>query len=133
MIYTVSVMARRMPLRWKARSSSKKSRMRTAKACSPEFKHGPLSAVREGYPVIFISGPDDVPLLVSGINETACRGGHTIAIGVEDDRLRANAQTVIVLPPSSPLLSPILSVLPLQLLSYQLALAAATIGFSIPT
>ena len=74
-------------------------------------------------PVIFVSGPDDVPLLVSGINETACRGGHTIAIGEEDDRLRANAQTLIVLPPSGPLLSPILSVLPLQLLSYQLSVA----------
>jgi glucosamine--fructose-6-phosphate aminotransferase (isomerizing) len=79
--------------------------------------------VREGYPVIFISGPDDVPLLVSGINETACRGGHTIAIGAEDERLRANAQTVIVLPPGGPLLSPILSVLPLQLLSYRLSVA----------
>ena len=90
---------------------------------STEFKHGPLSAVREGYPVIFISGPDDVPLLVSGINETACRGGHTIAIGAEDDRLRANAQTLIVLPPGGPLLSPILSVLPLQLLSYRLSVA----------
>ena len=90
---------------------------------STEFKHGPLSAVREGYPVIFVSGPEDVPLLVSGINETACRGGHTIAIGAEDDRLRANAQTVIVLPPSGPLLSPILSVLPLQLLSYRLSVA----------
>ncbi|CAG0935665.1 glucosamine---fructose-6-phosphate aminotransferase (isomerizing) [Thermoflexales bacterium] len=90
---------------------------------STEFKHGPLSAVHEGYPVIFVSGPDDVPLLVSGINETACRGGHTIAIGAEDDRLRANAQTLIVLPPSGPLLSPILAVLPLQLLSYQLSVA----------
>jgi glucosamine--fructose-6-phosphate aminotransferase (isomerizing) len=90
---------------------------------STEFKHGPLSAVREGYPVIFVCGPDDVPLLVSGINETACRGGHTIAIGAEDDRLRANAQTQIVLPPGSPLLSPLLSVLPLQLLSYQISVA----------
>jgi glucosamine--fructose-6-phosphate aminotransferase (isomerizing) len=90
---------------------------------STEFKHGPLSAVREGYPVIFVSGPDDVPLLVSGINETACRGGRTIAIGEDDDRLRANAQHLIVLPPSGPLLSPILAVLPLQLLSYQLSVA----------
>src|SRR5512136_2163839 len=88
---------------------------------STEFKHGPLSAVREGYPVIFVVGPEDVPLLVSGINEAVCRGGRAIVIGAEDDRLRANAQTLIVLPPSGPLLSPILSVLPLQLLSYQLS------------
>ena len=90
---------------------------------STEFKHGPLSAVRDGYPVIFVSGPEDVPLLVSGINEVACRGGRTIAIGEDDDRLRANAQHLIVLPPSGPLLAPILSVLPLQLLSYQLSVA----------
>ncbi len=90
---------------------------------STEFKHGPLSAVRDGYPVIFVSGPDDVSLLVSGINETSCRGGRTIAIGEEDDRLRANAHDLIVLPPSGPLLSPILAVLPLQLLSYQLSVA----------
>ena len=90
---------------------------------STEFKHGPLSAVREGYPVIFVSGPDDVPLLVSGINETACRGGNTIAIGEDDDRLRANAQHLITLPPSGPLLSPVLAVLPLQLLSYQISVA----------
>jgi glutamine---fructose-6-phosphate transaminase (isomerizing) len=90
---------------------------------STEFKHGPLSAVREGYPVIFVSGPEDVSLLVSGINETACRGGRTIAIGEDDDRLRANAQHLIVLPPGGPLLSPILAVLPLQLLSYQLSVA----------
>jgi glucosamine--fructose-6-phosphate aminotransferase (isomerizing) len=90
---------------------------------STEFKHGPLSAVREGYPVIFVSGPDDVPLLVSGINEVACRGGRTITIGEDDDRLRANAQHLIVLPSSGPLLAPILSVLPLQLLSYQLSVA----------
>src|SRR5512143_1823242 len=90
---------------------------------STEFKHGPLSAVSKGYPIVFVSGPDDVPLLVSGINEAGCRGGHTIVIGAEDDRLRANAQTLIVLPPGGPLLSPILSVLPLQLLSYQISVA----------
>lgn len=90
---------------------------------STEFKHGPLSAVRDGYPVIFVSGPDDVPLLVSGINETSCRGGRTIVIAEEDDRLRANAHDVIVLPASAPVFTPILLVLPLQLLSYQLSVA----------
>lgn len=90
---------------------------------STEFKHGPLSAVRDDYPVIFITGPDDVPLLVSGINETTCRGGRAIAIGEDDERLRANAHDLIVLPPGGPLFSPILSVLPLQLLSYQISVA----------
>jgi len=90
---------------------------------STEFKHGPLSAVDQGYPVIFVTGPDDVPLLVSGINETTVRGGRAIAIGEENARLRANAHDLIVLPKVGPLLNPLLATLPLQLLSYQISLA----------
>lgn len=90
---------------------------------STEFKHGPLSAVSEGYPVIFVAGPEDVPLLVSGINETTCRGGRAIAIGEEDDRLRSNAHELIVLPAAGADLNPLLAVLPLQLLSYRVSIA----------
>ena len=95
---------------------------------STEFKHGPLSAVSNGYPVLFVSGPEDVPLLVSGINEVTCRGGRAIAIGEADLRLRANVNDLIVLPQAGSGLDPVrtsglLSVLPLQLLSYQLSLA----------
>lgn len=90
---------------------------------STEFKHGPLSAVYEGYPVIFVAGPEDVPLLVSGINETTCRGGRAIIIGEEDPRLRANAHDLIVLPQVGPLFNPLLATMPLQLLSYRLGLA----------
>lgn len=90
---------------------------------STEFKHGPLSAVRDGYPVLFVAGPQDVPLIVSGINEVTCRGGRAFAIGEEDSRLRANASSLIALPPSGESLSALLSVLPLQLLSYRVSLA----------
>jgi glucosamine--fructose-6-phosphate aminotransferase (isomerizing) len=96
---------------------------------STEFKHGPLSAVRDEYPVIFVAGPEDVPLIVSGINEVTCRGGRAVAIGAEDARLHANAHEVITLPdlgPKTPWhlhVSALLSVLPLQLLSYRLSVA----------
>lgn len=90
---------------------------------STEFKHGPLSIVRDGYPVLFVAGPDDVPLLVSGINEVTCRGGRAIGVGEEDARLRANVTDFIVLPSAGPRLSPLLAVLPLQVLSYRLSLA----------
>jgi glucosamine--fructose-6-phosphate aminotransferase (isomerizing) len=90
---------------------------------STEFKHGPLSAVSEGYPVLFVAGPEDVPLIVSGINEVTCRGGRAIAIGAEDARLRANASEVIVLPAAETMLNPLLATLPLQLLSYHLSVA----------
>jgi len=96
---------------------------------STEFKHGPLSAVYDGYPVIFTAGPDDIPLIVSGINEVTCRGGHVIAIGLEDSRLEGNASQTLVIPdlelPKSlePAALALLSAIPLQLLSYHCSLA----------
>jgi glucosamine--fructose-6-phosphate aminotransferase (isomerizing) len=88
---------------------------------STEFKHGPLSAITEGFPVLFVSGPLDVSLVVSGINEVTCRGARAIVIGEDDARLRANASDLIVLPKSTPEIASILAVLPLQLLAYQLS------------
>jgi glucosamine--fructose-6-phosphate aminotransferase (isomerizing) len=96
---------------------------------STEFKHGPLSAVTEGYPVIFTASPGDVSLIISGINEVTCRGGRAIVIGEEDSRLRANADDLIVIPTVDasdelrPYVNALLSVLPLQLLSYRISLA----------
>jgi glucosamine--fructose-6-phosphate aminotransferase (isomerizing) len=89
---------------------------------STEFKHGPLSAVSKDYPVLFLSGPEDVPIIVSGINEVTCRTGRAVVFGQENASLRANATDLIVLPPSSPETHSILSVIPLQLLSYRLSL-----------
>jgi glucosamine--fructose-6-phosphate aminotransferase (isomerizing) len=88
---------------------------------STEFKHGPLSAITEQFPVIFATGPEDVPVIVSGINEVTCRGGRAIAIGQEDSRLRANASDLITVPAASPEISSLLAVLPLQLLSYHMS------------
>lgn len=90
---------------------------------STEFKHGPLSAVVKGLPILFIAGPNNVPLIVSGLNEVTCRGGRAIAIGEEDEQLKTNASDVITLPKSNPWFSSLLSVIPLQLLSYQMAVA----------
>jgi glucosamine--fructose-6-phosphate aminotransferase (isomerizing) len=85
---------------------------------STEFKHGPLSAVTKGFPVLFVAGAQDVPQIVSGINEVTCRGGRAIAIGQDDPRLHANASDVILIPPADPLVASLLAVIPLQLLSY---------------
>jgi glucosamine--fructose-6-phosphate aminotransferase (isomerizing) len=89
---------------------------------STEFKHGPLAAVTDGYPVIFISTQPDIPLLVSGINEVTCRGGKAIAVGPEDARLRANAHQLLGLPACEAPLNALLAVLPLQLLAYHISL-----------
>ncbi len=90
---------------------------------STEFKHGPLSAVTDGFPVLFVTPPDGVPLIVSGINEVTCRGGRAIAVGEQDDRLAANASDLIVIPGSTPEIASLLAVIPLQLLSYRMAVA----------
>ena len=88
---------------------------------STEFKHGPLSAVSEGFPIIFVAGPQDTNLIISGINEVNVRGARTIVIGEEDARLRANADDLIVIPESDPHINALLAVLPLQLLSYHMS------------
>ncbi len=88
---------------------------------STEFKHGPLSAVSKGFPIIFVAGPNDVPLIISGLNEVKVRGARTIVIAEEDARLRANTDDMIVLPQSDPQIAALLGVLPLQLLSYHMS------------
>ena len=88
---------------------------------STEFKHGPLSAVSKGFPIIFVSDGSANPLIISGLNEVKVRGARTIVIAEEDARLRANADDVIVLPKSDPQISALLGVLPLQLLSYHMS------------
>ncbi len=88
---------------------------------STEFKHGPLSAVTQGFPILFAAGPNDIPLIVSGLNEVTCRGARAIAIGQDDPRLYANASDVIVIPDSTPEIAALLAVLPLQLLSYHMS------------
>ncbi|MFN2303661.1 MAG: SIS domain-containing protein, partial [Anaerolineales bacterium] len=90
---------------------------------STEYKHGPLSAVSEGFPVLFVAGQQDIPLIISGINEVTCRGGEAIAIGQEDGRLRMNASDMIIIPDANPLFTSLLEVLPLQLLAYHMAVA----------
>lgn len=90
---------------------------------STEFKHGPLSAVYDGYPVLFVAGPEDIPLLISGINEATTRGAHAIVIGEDDTSLRSNAHRLITLPRSDADLNALLAILPLQMLAYQMSIA----------
>jgi glucosamine--fructose-6-phosphate aminotransferase (isomerizing) len=50
-----------------------------------EFKHGPLLAVVPGYPVVFITAPQDVEMVINHINEVTCREGVAIAVAEEDE------------------------------------------------
>jgi glucosamine--fructose-6-phosphate aminotransferase (isomerizing) len=90
---------------------------------STEFKHGPLAAVTKNYPVLFSTVKEDIPIIISGINEVTCRGGFAIAIGPDDNRLKSNANHLIVCDFPQPEIASILQTVPLQLLSYYMAVA----------
>lgn len=90
---------------------------------STEFKHGPLASVTDSFPIFFIASPQDVPLIISGINEVTCRGGRAIAVSEFDHRLQSNASDMINIPTSNSHIASLLSVIPMQLLAYNLAIA----------
>ena len=91
---------------------------------SSEFKHGPLSIVTDGYPVIFVTTPEDSWMVINHINEIACRGGRTIIVGEREETLTpyvTRSVDYLEVPKADLLLNPILDVIPLQLLSYFLS------------
>jgi glucosamine--fructose-6-phosphate aminotransferase (isomerizing) len=90
---------------------------------SSEFKHGPLSVVSNGYPIIFTVAPNDSEELVNHLSEVQCRGARIILTGEDHLLLRRYVaeEDYLVVPNSSRYLSPILQVIPLQLLAYYLA------------
>ncbi len=89
---------------------------------SSEFKHGPLSAVQDGYPILFVTAPDDAAMMVNHINEVACRGGRPIAIACEDGLLRKHVREYIALPDVVQEIATLIAVLPLQLISYYMSI-----------
>ena len=89
-----------------------------------EMKHGPIALIDDNMPVVFIATKDDVyDKILSGIEEVRARRGKVIAIASEGDTQIAKvASHVIYVPNTLPMLMPILSVIPLQLLAYYTAL-----------
>ncbi|MCG2825180.1 MAG: glutamine--fructose-6-phosphate transaminase (isomerizing) [Thermoplasmatales archaeon] len=85
---------------------------------SSEFKHGPLAIINEKYPVIYVTIPEDAHMIISHMNEVACRGGNVITIAEECKSLRENSTNYIPVPTTSALIAPILNIIPLQLLAY---------------
>ncbi|TBH17509.1 glutamine--fructose-6-phosphate transaminase (isomerizing) [Thermus thermamylovorans] len=88
-----------------------------------EMKHGPIALIDERLPVVVLAtkGPLYEKTLAN-IQEVRARGGRVIAIATEgDEELPKVAQDVVYLPEVHPLLAPIVSVVPLQLLAYEIA------------
>jgi glucosamine--fructose-6-phosphate aminotransferase (isomerizing) len=90
-----------------------------------ESKHGPISLVESGFPVIFVCPKDDChKTLIGNIMEMKARGALIIAIVEEgDEDIKALADDYVEVPNGIPgVLSPIPFVVPLQLLAYYVAL-----------
>ncbi len=88
---------------------------------SSEFKHGPLSAVHDGYPVVFIVAPGDEMMMINHVNEATVRGGRSIAIAAEHPALRSNVHDYLVVPKVDRYLWPILATVPAQLIAYYMS------------
>lgn len=88
-----------------------------------EMKHGPIALIDENMPVVFIAPKDEIyEKIVSNIEEVKARKGKVLAITNEGNEELSNlADHIIYIPETLPILTPILSVIPLQLLAYYTA------------
>ncbi len=89
-----------------------------------EMKHGPIALIDENMPVVVIAtNKGNYEKVVSNIQEVKARNGRIIAIVTEGDQtVKEMADYVIEIPETDEALVPFLSVIPLQLLSYHIAL-----------
>ena len=88
------------------------------------MKHGPIALIDEDMPVVALAPRDGVyEKMLSNIEEVKARSGIVIAVSDDkDEDLENTADAVIHVPKTHELLSPLLMVLPLQLLAYHIAL-----------
>lgn len=88
-----------------------------------EMKHGPIALIDQEMPVVFIAPRDEIySKIISNMEEVRARKGKIIAIATENDKdIVKYADHVIYIPDVHRALLPVLSVIPLQLLSYYIA------------
>ena len=89
-----------------------------------EMKHGPIALVDDNLPVVVVSAKDDYyEKVVSNIQEVKARKGNIIAVVTEGDHgLRTMADDLFEVPESHPAVAALLTVVPLQLFAYYIAL-----------
>ncbi|MCK4395548.1 glutamine--fructose-6-phosphate transaminase (isomerizing) [candidate division WOR-3 bacterium] len=88
-----------------------------------EMKHGPIALIDDNMPVVFIAIRDSVfEKVLSNIEEVKSRKGVVIAITTEgDEEIKSKVKYCIPIPKTIDLLTPLLTVIPLQLLAYHIA------------
>ncbi|MDR6227597.1 glutamine--fructose-6-phosphate transaminase (isomerizing) [Desmospora profundinema] len=90
-----------------------------------ELKHGTLALIEDDIPVIALATQKAVfEKMVSNIIEVKARGAHVLGIGLQGDtELGKSVDETLTIPETLPLLTPVLAVIPLQLLSYYASVA----------
>jgi glucosamine--fructose-6-phosphate aminotransferase (isomerizing) len=93
-----------------------------------ELKHGPLALVDKNMPIVAIAPRDElIEKLKSNLKEVEARGGELIVFAEDEESFTDQQSTVIIkMPEAHPVLAPIVYVLPLQLLSYYVAVYKGT-------
>ena len=88
-----------------------------------EMKHGPIALINDGMPAVFIANKGrQYEKVMSNIQEVKARGGRIIAVATEgDEAIKRLADEVLYVPDVPEALSPMLTVVPLQLMAYHAA------------
>ncbi len=88
-----------------------------------EMKHGPIALIDENMPVVFIASRDcTYEKILSNMEEVKARKGRILAIiNEQDEKINKLAESIIEVPKTADILSPIINVIPLQLLAYYIA------------
>ncbi len=88
-----------------------------------EMKHGPISLIRKGWPVVFLAPHSPVyEKVISNIEEVRARHGDCLVIASEGDAgIKRYADSLITIPKTEEFLSPIVAAIPLQLFAYYVA------------
>ncbi len=90
-----------------------------------EMKHGPIALVDENLPVVFVATKDSYyEKIVSNVQEIKARKGKVIAVATEGDTIIPGmSDDIMFVPDTDEILAPLLSTIPLQLLSYYIGVA----------
>jgi glutamine---fructose-6-phosphate transaminase (isomerizing) len=90
-----------------------------------ELKHGPIALIEDGIPVVAVHPSSHIyAKMLTNIQEVASRGATVIAIATDgDQQVAAHAAHVLRVPATAQLLSPLVCLVPLQLLAYHVAVA----------
>ena len=93
-----------------------------------EMKHGPIALIDEDMPVVVVAPRNSTyEKVMSNIEEVKSRKGRTIALATEgDSEIEKKVNHVIFIPETNPLLTPLLTVIPLQLFAYHVAVIKGT-------